>query len=130
MYSIMLDDTFHWIRITSKIIYNDRKIPMYVIGKIANIDSEKEEKNRLLDKVQRDSLTNIYNAAYIRKLTTQNLLNLSTEKGALLIIDIDYFKSINDTYGHLVGDKVLIDVAKVLEKCFAKVEYSRSFRWR
>lgn len=53
---------------------------MYVIGKIANIDSEKEEKNRLLDKVQRDSLTNIYNAAYIRKLTTQNLLNLSTEK--------------------------------------------------
>ncbi|HCQ6102885.1 TPA: transporter substrate-binding domain-containing protein [Clostridioides difficile] len=121
MYSIMLDDTFHWIRITSKIIYNDRKIPMYVIGKIANIDSEKEEKNRLLDKVQRDSLTNIYNAAYIRKLTTQNLLNLSTEKnGALLIIDIDYFKSINDTYGHLVGDKVLIDVAKVLDESFAK----------
>lgn len=63
MYSIVFDDTFHWIRITSKIIYNDRKIPMYVIGKISNIDYEKEEKNRLLDKVQRDSLTNIYNAA-------------------------------------------------------------------
>lgn len=121
MYSIMFDDTFHWIRITSKIIYNDRNIPVYVIGKIANIDSEKEEKNRLLDKVQRDSLTNIYNAAYIRKLTTKNLLNLSTEKnGALLIVDIDYFKSINDTYGHLVGDKVLVDVAKVLNESFAK----------
>ncbi|MDV9941401.1 GGDEF domain-containing protein [Clostridioides difficile] len=94
---------------------------MYVIGKISNIDYEKEEKNRLLDKVQRDSLTNIYNAAYIRKLTAQNLLNLSTEKnGALLIIDIDYFKSINDTYGHLVGDKILIDVAKVLDESFTK----------
>lgn len=71
---------FIGLELLQKIIYNDRKIPMYVIGKIANIDSEKEEKNRLLDKVQRDSLTNIYNAAYIRKLTTQNLLNLSTEK--------------------------------------------------
>lgn len=121
IYSLLSDDTFHWIRITSKIIYNDRKIPVYVIGKISNIDSEKEEKNRLLDKAQRDSLTNIYNAAYIRKLTTQNLLNLSTEKnGALLIIDIDYFKSINDTYGHLVGDKVLVDVAKVLDESFEK----------
>ncbi|WP_236885979.1 GGDEF domain-containing protein, partial [Clostridioides difficile] len=39
---------------------------------------------------------------------------------ALLIIDIDYFKSINDTYGHLLGDKVLIDVAKVLDESFAK----------
>ncbi len=56
---------------------------MYVIGKICNIDSEKEEKNRLLDKAQRDSLTNIYNAAYIRKLTAQNLLNLSTKKMVL-----------------------------------------------
>ncbi len=44
MYSIMFDDTFHWIRITSKIIYNDRKIPMYVIGKICNIDSEKRKR--------------------------------------------------------------------------------------
>ncbi|CZR87306.1 hypothetical protein CDFC105_30619 [Clostridioides difficile] len=42
-----------------------RQIPMYVIGKICNIDSEKEEKNRLLDKAQRDSLTNIYNAASV-----------------------------------------------------------------
>lgn len=121
MYSLTSDNTFHWIRITSKIIYNDRNIPVYVIGKICNIDSEKEEKNKLLDKAQKDSLTNIYNAAYIRKLATENLLELSTEKnGALLIIDIDYFKSINDTYGHLFGDKVLVDVAKALDESFAK----------
>lgn len=121
MYSLLSDNTFHWIRITSKIIYNDRNVPVYVIGKICNIDSEKEEKNMLLDKVQKDSLTNIYNAAYIRKLTAKNLLDLSTDKnGALLIIDIDYFKSINDTYGHLFGDKVLVNVAKILDESFAK----------
>lgn len=121
IYTLLSNDTFHWIRITSKIIYNDRNVPVYVIGKICNIDSEKEEKNMLLDKVQKDSLTNIYNAAYIRKLTAKNLLDLSTDKnGALLIIDIDYFKSINDTYGHLFGDKVLVNVAKILDESFAK----------
>lgn len=51
MYFIMFDDIFYWIRVILKIIYNDRKILMYVIGKICNIDFEKEEKNRLLDKV-------------------------------------------------------------------------------
>ncbi|MDB0438810.1 diguanylate kinase [Clostridioides difficile] len=119
MYSICPDGNCHWIRITSKIIYNDKKIPVYVIGKISNIDSEKEEKERLLDKAQKDGLTNIFNAAYIRKLTAESLSNLSPDKnGALLILDIDYFKSINDTYGHLIGDNILINVARVLDRSF------------
>ncbi|MCC0695676.1 diguanylate cyclase domain-containing protein [Clostridioides sp. ES-S-0048-02] len=121
MYSICADGSCHWIRITSKIIYNEKSVPVYVIGKISNIDSEKEEKDKLLDKVQKDGLTNILNSAYIRKLTTESLSNLSPNKnGALLILDIDYFKSINDTYGHLIGDKILIDVAKVLDRSFEK----------
>ncbi|MCC0635924.1 MULTISPECIES: diguanylate cyclase domain-containing protein [unclassified Clostridioides] len=121
MYSICADGSCHWIRITSKIIYNEKSVPVYVIGKISNIDSEKEEKDKLLDKVQKDGLTNILNSAYIRKLTTESLSNLSPNKnGALLILDIDYFKSINDTYGHLIGDKILIDVAKVLARSFEK----------
>ncbi|MCC0644865.1 MULTISPECIES: diguanylate cyclase domain-containing protein [unclassified Clostridioides] len=121
MYSLCSDGNCHWIRITSKIIYNEKNVPVYVIGKISNIDSEKEEKDRLLDKAQKDGLTNIFNAAYIRKLTAESLSTLSPNKnGALLILDIDYFKSINDNYGHLVGDEVLIDVAKMLERSFEK----------
>lgn len=119
MYSICPDGNCHWIRITSKIIYNEKNVPVYVIGKISNIDYEKEEKDRLLDKAQKDGLTNIFNAAYIRKLTAESLATLPTNKnGALLILDIDYFKSINDTYGHLIGDNILINVAKVLDRSF------------
>lgn len=49
------------------------------------------------------------------------MLNLLIEKnGVLLIIDIDYFKLINDIYGYLLGDKVFIDVVKVFDESFVK----------
>ena len=41
---------------------------------------------------------------------------------ALLIIDVDHFKQINDTYGHAVGDRVLIRVAEVLRHSFRSVD--------
>lgn len=123
IYCACPDGEFHWIRITSKIIYNEKNVPVYSIGKLHNVDCEKEEKKRLLDKAQRDSLTNIFNAASIREMATKNLDDLShNERGALLILDIDHFKEINDNYGHLIGDKMLVAVANILAKSFEECD--------
>ena len=60
-----------------------------------------------------DPLTGVYNRRYFFAIS-QNLIDLSTREKkdvSLLMLDIDYFKKINDTYGHQAGDEVLKQLA-------------------
>ena len=64
-----------------------------------------------------DPLTGIYNRGYFTKYV-QRIFN-SKEIGGkwyLMVLDVDRFKSINDTYGHTVGDRALIDVVRALQE--------------
>jgi len=95
----------------------------YIIGKLIDVSDEIAEKEELLVKSQIDGLTGLYNA-----VTTKDLINKrikSKEKrvvDALILLDCDCFKSINDTCGHLVGDQVLEELAKVLKKVFRSTD--------
>lgn len=60
-----------------------------------------------------DKLTNVYNRNYL--LESQEFINL--ENFIIAAIDIDHFKKVNDTYGHIAGDKVLRQVANILSEC-------------
>ncbi len=84
----------------------------YLLMKI-NQDMEKS----LIDTMQRDALTGLYN-----RLKYNDFIRTSVPKAAedtvhisIIALDIDYFKKYNDTYGHLVGDEALINVANVLK---------------
>jgi len=72
----------------------------------------------LSDKVYLDSLTGIYNRRFLedslKRIT--NSLNRSGDELSVMMIDIDYFKKYNDTYGHGEGDNCLIKVAKTISK--------------
>ena len=68
---------------------------------------------------KRDELTSLANRAYLNEILPQQFI-ASREMGrpfSVLFIDIDRFKSINDTYGHQGGDSILISVARVLRSC-------------
>lgn len=65
-----------------------------------------------------DDLTGLYNRRSIRQTLSQQMSQaLRTRRPlAVLLLDIDYFKNVNDTYGHLSGDKVLRDLARCLSE--------------
>jgi diguanylate cyclase (GGDEF)-like protein len=80
---------------------------------ITYIDSEKEE---YAHQAYYDSLTNIYNRNRLKELFIQQIVrsNSLKESFCMVMIDIDHFKRVNDTYGHLVGDNVLITLTKIV----------------
>ena len=76
------------------------------------------EKIQMQTKVYYDNLTNIYNRNKIDEIFEQEITRVQryNEIFSMILIDIDHFKDFNDTYGHLVGDEVLILLAKTIEK--------------
>lgn len=77
-----------------------------------------QSKKQLETLATQDSLTKLWNRATIIKHLEEELNRSSREKKPVgtILVDIDYFKNINDTHGHHVGDEVLIEVASRLRK--------------
>lgn len=71
------------------------------------------------DILLKDSLMNIYNRRYINEVlpVEANIAKIINKNLWVMIADIDFFKKINDAYGHLAGDSVLKEFAKILENC-------------
>ena len=64
---------------------------------------------------ERDPLTALYNRRALEKRAPRLLADVSTERpGALLLIDIDNFKLVNDQYGHIAGDRLLIALSEMI----------------
>ncbi|PZD97424.1 GGDEF domain-containing protein [Paenibacillus sambharensis] len=79
-----------------------------------------QSKKQLEQLATKDSLTGVYNAGYYAMASERLFAEAKRGKSnlALLIMDIDHFKHINDTYGHPVGDQVLKEMAGLLKHAF------------
>lgn len=98
----------------------------HLIGKgyVENINERKQAEMDLKSHAEMDGLTQVYNRETFRMLTDNAL---STRSGSRLIIlgilDVDNFKSINDKFGHAVGDAALQKVAKALKSVFRQEDF-------
>ena len=84
---------------------------------------------KLKDLSNRDPMTNSYNRRYFSEISPKYLIlsKRNNDEIGILILDIDYFKNINDTYGHNVGDKVIITLAKSLSNHVRKSDIVSRF---
>ena len=79
------------------------------------------ESKLLMDKLRdtslRDGMTGLYNRRFLEEFIDQVMSQASREKEtySVMMLDVDWFKMINDTYGHDVGDKVIVEIGKLLK---------------
>ncbi|WP_148409620.1 diguanylate cyclase [Murimonas intestini] len=88
------------------------------IGKLSNINKQKLEKEKLRIDATTDNLTGLCNYKNVKDMIRKYLKAGHGGVGAFVFIDIDDFKAINDTFGHLAGDSVLKAMGNELKKLF------------
>lgn len=115
MVSNLISGTPFWLSVSAKTIEYNNEMALYLA--FQNITSRKERENRLQNQADKDPLTQAWNRRYFESIVPEKVKSLIKQSKyySLLMIDADKFKNINDTYGHKIGDRVLIEIVDVCE---------------
>ena len=107
-----------WHRIIARASWSSEEPPRYTgcIGKALDTHSSRLQMEHLEQEASHDALTGLINRAYARKRIAERLADRPGGRYALAILDLDYFKSANDTYGHMFGDQVLKFLAERMRR--------------
>jgi len=82
-----------------------------------------DENSRLGEIASRDPLTKAYNRRALYNMINAEIATEDALKFGLIILDVDDFKKVNDTYGHIIGDQVLVSIAKVIRESLREDDY-------
>ena len=114
------DGEIRWLKNRGHVITDDQGRPSRLDGIIYDITEQKRAQAQLLHDAFHDELTGLPNRNLMMERISQSLKRqhrIPDYQFALLFIDLDRFKIINDSLGHLVGDQLLVAIAHLLENC-------------
>ena len=107
------------------LVYDADDRPLHFNNQIVDITDRKSMEQQLLHDALHDALTGLPNRALFMDRLEQQLKKSQSQTNhlfAVLFLDLDRFKVVNDSVGHLVGDKLLIEIARRLEKSIAPTD--------
>ncbi len=109
-------DTPFWLLASANVM--DYNYDLVLYSAFQDITSRKNRENLLKNQAIRDPLTSLYNRRYFEDEVSKQILALKAKNSpySVLMLDADFFKKVNDTYGHKTGDKVLIELASTAER--------------
>lgn len=111
------DGNWRWILDSGRVVEWDKDgLPLIMFGTHQDITEKKILENKIRENSIRDPLTQIYNRRYVFDRMTAIVAEYirNVYMFSVAIIDIDYFKLINDKYGHQAGDQVLIEFTQII----------------
>ncbi len=114
------DGRMVWVRTRGKGLYNEKGQCIKIAGSLSDISHQKNNEERLVKAALYDPLTKLPNRMYLLERLHQEVETCKRKPDqnlAILYLDYDGFKRVNDTYGHAVGDLLLKAIASRLEKC-------------
>jgi diguanylate cyclase (GGDEF)-like protein/PAS domain S-box-containing protein len=105
-----------WVLLSVSLVRDDEGRPLHLIAQLQDISERKEFEGRLEYLVDHDYLTALFNLRRFEQALAQEIKSTARYGGggALLLLDLDHFKAVNDRFGHKAGDEVLKTVAAAL----------------
>lgn len=95
----------------------------WFVGKVINVDEQMKEEKDLMQRAENDLLTGVLNKKTMEKRVSLMLHKRESNYVIFYMVDLDNFKNVNDTLGHIYGDQAIVETAQVLNKVFADQDY-------
>lgn len=114
-----LNGEYGWYSLMGTLVRDDKGKNDRFIVNLENVDSQLSQEKDLVEKAETDLLTGIYNKKTMEEKMSEALSRRhNNESYVFFMVDLDNFKTVNDTLGHAYGDKVLQEAANKLKKVF------------
>lgn len=125
------NNIINWNDFTANIIYlaSSMEAVLFTVALMRQIKEQKDKIEKLEIEAYTDRLTKLFNRSYFERVVIPEIVEADQkcESTSMLILDIDHFKNVNDTFGHNVGDVLLAELANVVNDTVRKQDHV--IRW-